>query len=210
MDGGLGEAAVGELMADFLAASEAGAGVAAADSAIPAAWGAAGAAASGTGNSASSSLVGGSYGGASAAEEEAIRQAMGAAAGESYGGGSLAEQNFLNGSLTSQNPPAPTGWDEFKRHATEGFRNVGKMYNKLPPGVSGMAMQGLLGQPQQQPQTNISPPRGGGPQQPQPSLTSMLGGQQLPKATPFAPTLGGGDDEEMRRRLLMLMQGMRG
>jgi hypothetical protein len=187
------------------AALEAAAGTAAAGAG---AYGAsAGAGAYGAGAGASGAAAG------LTAEELAMLNAYGGEAGLSTGGllgegveaglGSGATYSGGIGNTIGNTYTAPTDFEKFLQFGKEGYRNVGKMYNKMPPGTSNMLTQGLLGQPQQAPQTVVRPPSGGGA----PQSSNPYGNRQLPKVTPYASTaLGGQDAEEMKRRLMKLLQ----
>lgn len=206
-----------------LSASEAAAVASAMTAAEAAAAGtAASAAAYGAGGAATGEAVSGAYG--LTAAELAAMEGTGAASGAltaeeaamlaNEGGGLLGEG--ANGMLSDPSSVLAsdgTGnaftsdFEKYKHFAKEGFRNVGKAYNKLPPGASNIAMQGLLGSGGGQQNTVSAPRPQGPPANPQPTA-GLLGSsnQPLPKVTPYAPSLGGGNDaEEMKRRLMMMM-----
>lgn len=94
-------------------------------------------------------------------------------------------------------------YDKYKNFAQQGFKNIGKAYNKMPSGTTQMLTQGLLGPGAPPQQTNVTPPRGGGGQ---PSPMPGAPQNQLPQVTPYAPTVGGGDDQEMKKRLALMRQ----
>lgn len=192
--------------------------IAAAGTAAGAGASAAGAAGTASGAAGAGEAVSGAYGltAAELAAMEGTAAGSGALTAEEMamlaneGGGLLGSTPYGAGDTISiANQPAQMSDLELsKEWLQKGFRNLGKMQKDLPPGVSNMMMQGLLGQPQGG-QNNVSAPRPQGPpSSPQPTA-GLLGqsNQPLPKVTPYAPSLGGNDAEEMKRRLMMMLQG---
>ncbi len=133
----------------------------------------------------------------------------GAYGGQSAATGLLSDPSAMLAQDASGNA-FTSDYEKYKHFAKEGFRSVGKGYNKLPKPaqqmVQGQAVQGLLG-PGEQPQRNnvVAPMGGSAPQQQQSS--NPYAKMQLPTVQPYAPSLLGGEDEkEMKRRLMMMRQ----
>lgn len=176
-------------------AAEGGAGAAAGLGAGAAATGAgASAASSGLLSPGAADFFGVGASGAAKASPEAIAAIEAAGPGGGAEGLNAGAHQFV------------TDYDKYKFAAQNGFRALGKGFNKLPGPVQGAVtqpvMQGLFGGAPQQPRENVMRPMGGGGGGPQAPLSYPQ--QPMPKATPYAMTAGGPDDEEMRRRLMML------
>ena len=226
-DGGIGE--VIAAIAAEEAATAAAATAAEATAASAAGAGAAGAAAYGTG--AGGGVVGLGAGSDTFAAQVAAQKAAeygaysytGAGASLPYGAGETVANGLLDASPQLYTPygagetvtnsladPELSQFQKYVETGKEGFRNVGKMMNKMPAGVTGPLMQGLLGGPPSQPQPMMGGGHGSGTP---PTPSNPYANQQMPQVRPFAMTMGSPDDEEMkRRRMLMMMQqqGMRG
>jgi hypothetical protein len=150
-------------------------------------------------------------GGLLSAEEIAMAEAMseGAYGGGQAAGGLLSDPSTMLAQDGTGNA-FMSDYDKYKNFAQQGFRSVGKGFNSLPKPVQqmaqGQAMQGLLGpQDQGQRQNFVAPPGGGGGGQQHGSANPYGKPQQMPQATPYAPTLVGSENEkEMKRRLMML------
>jgi len=188
-------------------AAEQAAAAAAASSASAGAGAAAGAASgAGSAGAAAGGLTGEEIAAAQLAQEAG---ASGAAGTYGMQGGLLGQGTELAREAGASDPALMSDFQKYLGQAKEGFRSAGNFYKKLPPGVSNVAMQGLLGGGQQPHDTNYQGGGHGGPQQPIQNSTGLLGTHQLPRATPYAYTQGGPDDEEMKRRLMMMLQGVR-
>lgn len=215
--GGLTAAEAASVAAAMTAAEAAAAGTA-----VGAGASAAGAAGTAAGAAGAGEAVSGAYGltAAELAAMEGTAAANGMAAADAF---ALGDSVYQGSGLLGTDPATAMaqadavygGADQLTQSqhylnlSKDGFRSLGKAYNKLPQGVSSMATQGLLGGGQGQ-QNNVSAPRPQGPPaNPQPTA-GLLGAsnQPLPKVTPYAPSVGGGNDaEEMKRRLMMMLQG---
>jgi len=209
MEAGAGTAA-GAAGAGAAGAGAAGAGALSSDLAGYGAMYGAGA----EGGTSAGLLNAGAYGAGGATaltpEEIAMIQAMD---GGQYAGAQSLLDAGASEPVASQNLGKVSDFEKYKTYMQNGFKQAGKAYSKLPQPVQGMmtsqAMQGLLGPPQQGQQTNIRPPSmGGGPGQGPQNANPYGRQQQMPQATPYAPSLVGGEDsEEMKRRKMMMMRG---
>ena len=150
-------------------------------------------------------------GGGLLAEDIAMAEAMseGAYGGGQAAGGLLSDPSTMLAQDGTGNAFA-SDYEKYAHYGKQGFKSLGQGFNKMPKPMQGMvtgqATQGLLGSPQQPQTTNISRPSGGGGGS-QESANPYRQPQQMPQATPYAPTLLGGEDTaEMKRRLMMMMR----
>ena len=208
--------AYGGEIAAAIAAEEAATVAAAAAAEAAAGTAATGAAAYGGTGAAASALAGGTD---TFAAQMAAQQAAEVAAynGVPYGAGETVTNSLLGSPslpygagdtvTNSLVNPELNQFEKYMQAGKEGFRNLGAAANKIPGPVQGIMLQGLLGQPQQQPQQNISRPSGGGGSAP--SGPNVPQQQPLPRVVPFAQSIGSGgygDEEEMRRRRMMMQR----